>query len=275
MLQGSGPADRDSDGYFPPIRDAFLSRGIATFSFDKPGCGSSSGDWRDYALADRTDQAIAALTVLRDHGAVDTSRVGIWGQSQGGWLVQMLAAKLPDLAFAIANSGAAIGVESQDLANCEHTMRAAGKSEHEIVAALQFIRALHAAARRSDDYPTVEHQLLHSARSQSWYGFGLTIDGPADWNLTCRLVQEGYDPVPTIAQIRCPFLAICGEQDTLVPAWESAMIYGRELRNAGNADAAIVVFPGGNHRIKVEATGEFVTGYLGLLADWAARHVGC
>ena len=29
MRQGSGPADRDSGGYFPPIRDAFPSRGIA------------------------------------------------------------------------------------------------------------------------------------------------------------------------------------------------------------------------------------------------------
>src|SRR5262245_3634931 len=35
MLQGSGPADRDAGDYFPPIRDAFLARGIAAYSFDK------------------------------------------------------------------------------------------------------------------------------------------------------------------------------------------------------------------------------------------------
>src|SRR5262249_6629485 len=57
MLQGAGPAGRDSGGYFPPIRDAFLSRGIAAFSFDKPGIGGSSGNWRQYALMDRADQA--------------------------------------------------------------------------------------------------------------------------------------------------------------------------------------------------------------------------
>ncbi len=132
MLQGSGAADRDADGYFPPIRDAFLSRGIAAFSFDKPGIGGSSGDWRDYALNGRTDQALAAIALLRAHEAIDAQRVGVWGQSQGGWLVQILAARLPDLAFAIANSGAAIGVEEQNRAGCEHTMRAAGKSEEEI-----------------------------------------------------------------------------------------------------------------------------------------------
>src|SRR4051812_31423527 len=84
MLQGSGPADRDSGGYFPPIRDAFLARGIAVFSFDKPGIGSSTGDWRHYALMDRADQALAALALLREHHVIDGARVGVWGQSQGG-----------------------------------------------------------------------------------------------------------------------------------------------------------------------------------------------
>ena len=53
MAQGSGPADRDSGGYFEPIRQTFIDRGVATFAFDKPGCGESSGDWRHYALEAR------------------------------------------------------------------------------------------------------------------------------------------------------------------------------------------------------------------------------
>jgi hypothetical protein len=61
MLQGSGPADRDADGYFPPICNAFLTRGIAVLSFDKPGCGTSTGDWRDYALDGRADQALSTV----------------------------------------------------------------------------------------------------------------------------------------------------------------------------------------------------------------------
>jgi pimeloyl-ACP methyl ester carboxylesterase len=274
MLQGSGPADRDSDGYFPPIRDAFLSRGIAAFSFDKPGLGGSSGDWRQYALEDRADQARAAIAVLHAHAAIDSRRVGVWGQSQGGWLVQMLASRLPALAFAIANSGAAIGVEPQDLANCEQTMRAEGKSEGEIASALHFIRALHMAAESGADFETVERQLLVSARAQPWYGYGLTVDDASDWGLTCRFVQEHYEPADALAQVRCPFLAIFGERDTLAPAWESAKIYGSALRTAACQDATIVVFPQGNHRILGEETGQFVPGYLDLLADWTARRVG-
>ncbi|HET9017688.1 MAG TPA: alpha/beta fold hydrolase [Thermomicrobiaceae bacterium] len=277
MLQGSGPADRESGGYFPPIRDAFLDRGIAAFSFDKPGIGGSSGDWRDYDLADRTDQAVAAIALLRRHPDVDAERVGVWGQSQGGWLVQMLAAHVPDLAFAIANSGAAIGVEAQDLANCEHSMRAARSSEDDIESALAFIRAVHSAARRGDAFDVVELQVLRPMRSRPWHGLGLVpyedLVDTADWSLACRFVREQYDPAETLELVRCPFLAIFGALDTLVPAWESAMIYDRALRTAGNRDATIVVFPLGNHRILMEGTGEFAGGYLDLLADWAARRV--
>ncbi len=272
MLQGSGPADRDSDGYFPPIRDIFLSRGIAVYSFDKPGIGGSSGDWRHYALVGRTDQALAAIALLRGRDDIDPRRVGVWGHSQGGWLVQMIAARLPDLAFAIANSGAAIGVEAQNLYGCAHTMRAEGKSEEQIAHALTYLNAMHAAALRGDDYAMVERQLLDGARGEPWYGY-LAIDDAEDWGGICRFVTERYEPAEALARARCPFLAIFGALDVLVPAWESAAISSRALREAGNRDATIVVFPHGNHRILIAETGEFATGYLDVLGDWVARRV--
>ena len=272
MMQGSGPADRDSDGYFPPIREAFLQRGIATFAFDKPGIGDSTGDWREHMFEGRASQALAALELLRSHPAVDAGRVGIWGHSQGGWLAQILASRLPELAFAIANSGPSINVELQDLYGCEHTMRAEGHSEDDIKQALEFLDALHDAARRGDPYETVEADMLINAREQPWYGY-FQIDDPETWNFACISAAEHYEPVEALSQIRCPFLAIYGALDVLVPAWQSAEESGRALHKAGNRDATIVVFPSGNHRILDATTGDFATGYLNLLGDWIARRV--
>ena len=186
--------------------------------------------------------------------------------------MQILAARLPDLAFAIANSGAAIGAEAQDRAGCMGTMRAEGKSEGDIARALAFIDAVHAAARRGDDYATVEAALLAPAHGQPWYGY-LTLDDAADWAGTRRFVAEGYDPEAALRQIRCPLLALFGARDVLVPAWESAAIYDRTLRAAGNRDVTLAIFPQGNHRIRIEETGDFCPGYLDLLGDWAARRV--
>jgi pimeloyl-ACP methyl ester carboxylesterase len=273
MLQGSGPGDRDADGFFPQIRDTFLSHGIAVYSFDRPGCGSSTGDWRHYALYDRTDQAVAALDLLRKHEAIDAQRVGVWGHSQGGWLVQMLGAQDQTLAFVIANSGAAITVDEQNLAGCAQTMRESGKSDEEIAQALVFLDAMHSAARRGDDYDTANRQLLAAARGQSWYGY-LDIADADDWGLMCRFASEEYEPATALRRIRSSFLAVYGALDPLVPAWQSAGITSTALREAGNPDVTIAIFPNGNHRMLVKKDGEFVTGYLDLLGDWAARRAG-
>jgi pimeloyl-ACP methyl ester carboxylesterase len=273
MLQGSGPGDRDADGFFPSIREAFLSRGIAVYSFDRPGCGRSTGDWRHYALNGRADQAVAALDLLRQHETIDAHRVGVWGHSQGAWLVQMLGAQDQNLAFVIINSGAAITVEEQNLAGCGQTMREAGKSDEEIEQALAFLDAMHAAARRGDDYDTVNRQLLQAARSQSWYGY-LAIEDADDWGLMCLFGGEEYEPVTALRQIHSPVLAVYGALDPLVPAWQSAGITSAALHEAGNPDVTLAIFPNGNHRILVKKDGEFVTGYLDLLGDWAARRAG-
>jgi pimeloyl-ACP methyl ester carboxylesterase len=244
MLQGSGPEDRDSGDYFPAIRAAFLSRGIAAYAFDKPGIGESTGDWRRYGLYDRADQAIAALALLRQHPAIDGERAGIWGHSQGGWLVQILAARLPGLAFAIANSGPGISLHAQNLYGVEHTMRAAGKPEGEIARAVAFIDALDAAAARGDDYATVERSLLAPAREEPWNTY-LTIESEADWGLMLRFAAERHEPAEALAQVRCPFLAIFGALDPLLPAWESAQICGRALHEARQSGRDHCGLPGG------------------------------
>lgn len=275
MLQGSGPTDRTSNGYFDPIRRTFLQRGIATFAFDKPGCGHSTGNWRRHGLEDRADQAVAAIDLLRDHGAIDSDRLGVWGQSQGGWLAQMLAARIPDLAFAIANSGPTIGVAEQNLYGCEHTLRHQGFTESDIRAALSFVDGVHGAARDGEAFESIDARLLNAARQQPWYQY-LIIDDADDWAEACLWATETYDPPVSLARITCPFLAVYGGLDVLVPPWRGASETGGALQAAGNADATVVVFPTGDHRIQDPASesGAFVPGYLDLLGDWAARRAG-
>jgi hypothetical protein len=272
MIQGSGPSDRTSNGYFPPIRDAFLTRGIGTFAFDKPGCGESTGDWKDYALEARADQVVNALNAVRYLPTVAEDLIGIWGQSQGGWLVQMLASRLDNLAFAIANSGPSINLPDQDLYNCEHSMRAGGSSEDDIELALEFVTNIHTAARNGLPYETVDAELLAAARHQPWYG-DTSIDSDADWRLICQFVTEGYEPLEALRHIRPPYLAIYGGRDVLLPPWQSAKETGESLQQAENPDATVVVFPEGNHRIQDMPSGRLVTGYLDLLTDWTASHI--
>ena len=272
MLQGSGPADRDSDGYFPPIRDAFLSRGMAVYSYDKPGIGRSSGDWRHFALFDRAVQAQAAIRLLKEHALIDPHRVGVWGHSQGAWIVQLVASREGGLAFAISNSGPGISPREQDLYGVEHTMRADGKTADHVERAVAFVKALHEAAARGDDYATVSSALLQPAMDQPWSGYHAVNDAE-DWALMCRFMAERYEPAEALARVRCPFLAIFGELDPLLPAHASAVIVGRALREAANPDVTIVIFPQANHRMLLPDSGRFAPGYLDLMVDWAEHRI--
>lgn len=265
LMQGSGPADRDSGGYFPPIRDNFNRRGIATFSFDKPGCGRSTGQWMHYALYGRADQADAALDVLGNHPSVDAEALGIFGHSQGGWLTQILAARRDDLAFAVSSSGPSITVNEQNLFGCEHTMRAAGHDQTEIDEALRFIVQVTAAATEEQDFATVTNRLIAPAQQRPWYGY-LAMDDAAEWEFAKLLASEDHHPCTELAKVSCPYLAVFGGLDVLVPAWSGAHESGEALRDAPSDDTTVVVFPGGDHRMQDD--GFFVPGYLDLLGDW-------
>ncbi len=273
MLQGSGPADRHCDGYFAPIAETFLARGLATYAFDKPGCGRSTGDWRDHPLLARADQAVAAIAALRGDTTIDADRVGVWGQSQGGWLAQILASGNLDLIFAIANSGPSIGVVDQNLYAIEHTMIDEGRPAEAIEAALAFLDRVQGAASAGQDGETINRELVLPVEQEPWYQELYGGSTAEDWAFLWRLVEEDYRPTEVLSRVDCPFLAIYGGADLLVPAWRGAEESGRALVAGGAADATVVVFPTANHRIKEQGADRFVPGYLTLLGDWAAARL--
>lgn len=273
MAQGSGPADRDSGGYFPPIRETFLDRGIATFAFDKPGCGESTGDWRHDGLAERAEQLVAALDLVRVDDRIDGARVGLWGHSQGGWLVQRLAGRPIELAFAIASSAPTIGVRQQISYDVEHTLRDRGHTEGDVGQALGLIDSLHAAAAEGVSYEAIVAELLEPAGGQRWYPDLPTFDDADDWDHVRRLTVEPFDPVAALAGVRCPILVVYGGLDRLLPPWRGAQESGEALARSASSDATVLVFPRGDHRIQESQTGGFVDGYLDLLGDWTSRRV--
>lgn len=271
MLQGSGAADRQSGGYFAPIQHAFLDRGIATYSYDKPGCGDSTGDWRDHGIEARVDQAVIALAMLRNHPALAAHDVGVWGHSQGGWVAQQLAGRVDDLAFAIANSGPTIDVAAQNLYEFTQALRTDNRPQAEISEALAFLTDLHEAARSGETYAAVRQNLDASA-SKPWSSY-FTVEDEPDWRHFQILITEPLDPVAALSAVHCPFLAIYGGLDLLVPPWRGAKQSGKALQTAPTADSTVMVFPEGDHRMQDPSTGEFVAGYLDTVSDWATQRV--
>jgi hypothetical protein len=273
MLQGSGPADRDSGGYFPPIRNQFLESGLAVLSWDKPGIGESTGHWTNMTLFDRADEALTAVAWLRRQEGIDPTRVGIWGHSQGGWVGPLTASQTTDLAFLIVNSGPAIDPLAQDLWGVEHTLRDEDADQNAIDSALKFMSELHSAAIRGDAFAQVQQSLLTRAKGQP--GFEYFGDfGPEQWNFLVINAQRLYDPIPPLEKISCPTLAIFGERDPLVPVEFSAETFERSRASDPNRDITVRVFPEADHRIKVGEAREFAPGYLDAMTSWIWSRIG-
>lgn len=273
MLQGSGEADRDSNGYFPPIRDEFVSNGIAVYSWDKPGIGESTGDWHKRDLFDRANEALDAIAALRAQPGIDPARIGIWGHSQGGWIGPLAASKASNLAFLVVNSGPAVDVHEQDLYGIEQTLRHNGVSEGEITDALGFMNSVHQAAIAAMPYEEVVPKILGPARGSA----GETYFGeiyPELWQFLVLVAQHLYDPVSVLEQITCPTLAIFGELDVLTPVAKSVPLFEVAFATSGNANLTITVFPGANHRILIGDPPTFAPGYLETMSNWIRRQVG-
>jgi dipeptidyl aminopeptidase/acylaminoacyl peptidase len=99
MVGGSGPSNRNNDTLFPPIREHLVGAGIAVLSYDKRGVGESSGSWLASTMDDLAVDAVAALGFLCDQPVVRAEAVGLFGHSEGGWVVLRAAADRDDVSY--------------------------------------------------------------------------------------------------------------------------------------------------------------------------------
>jgi hypothetical protein len=91
-----------------------------------------------------------------------------------------------------------------------------------------------------------------------------------------------FDPAPILRRVRCPVLAIYGAKDRMVPVEENEPLLARFLKEGGNRDVTIRVFPKGNHGLRLCKTGtateivqlwqqkreRYVPGYRKLMVRW-------
>jgi pimeloyl-ACP methyl ester carboxylesterase len=257
MVPGSGPSDRENDGYFTTIRAGLLERGIAAASFDKRGVGGSAGDWRDTGPAEQTTDVAAQLDCLRQTVELDPDRLGLFGHSQGGWVVLEVAASDPAVAFVVTNSGPGVTMERQERHSTEAHMAAAGAPADAIAAALVKQDALMALVRDGADFDTV----VAAAGG----------DGPPD-ALELELVRRwlDHDPRAALEQLECPLLALFGDEDLLVPVEESIAVF-RAARADRPESLDVETLRGADHRLQVGDPKALHPAYEATLGDWITR----
>ena len=105
FVHGSGPADRTGSMGYLPIMERMLRAGFATFAWDKPGTGESTGELSEPNLRHKRAQILLdAIKLMKARPDIDPTRIGVWGVSQAGYVIPIALTQTKDIAFVICVS---------------------------------------------------------------------------------------------------------------------------------------------------------------------------
>ncbi|WP_414169963.1 alpha/beta hydrolase family protein [Streptoverticillium reticulum] len=232
LVHGSGPETRAK---YRAEAQAMARSGFVVLSYDKRTAG--------YSLTQRSydrlaDDALAGVRLLNGRADVDPGKVGLWGFSEGGWVVPLAASRSAQVSYVVLVGASGVSPARESAWALGNTLR------HEGVAG-SLLRTV----------PVTGTRFLTDA--------GL-------------LSEADHDPLPALRRVHQPVLALWGDDHKSPPA-ESAVAIGKALRDGGNTDVTIRFFPHADHKLHTSSDGfqrgEHLTpGYVDTMASWVAGH---
>jgi acetyl esterase/lipase len=260
MVHGDGQATREGAVPFGPTIGILQRNGYAVFSWDKPGSGASTGEFDgEYTLTQRAAILAEAIEVLAEHPAIDSTRIGLWGISQAGWVMPLALELGDDVAFLIVLSGGGEDSIEQMVYQFGQRLLVAGTSPEEVALFEQYgSQALKTTLYT--EYREAMEILLKIPGVEDT--FGLEMAEEDEWRPWPRDIDAFIDPMDIIEHTTIPVPAFFGERDMDVDPVQGADAYEAALQTAGNQDYQIEVIPRVGH-VFVHSPS-----YLGTLEAW-------
>ncbi len=251
LIAGSGRNDRDetSMGHFLLLSDFLTRNGFAVLRYDKRGVGDSEGDYAQATTFDFADDAKAAMEYLKGHPDIDPGTIGLIGHSEGAMIAPILASEYPEeISFIVLMGGVGIPGSELLLIQAEKMSRIAGVPEEEIKQTLENNRKLYDIARSDEPDSIIAVKMKEAVPEVDESIFNML---QSDWVRTfISLDMDIY-----ISKVKCPVLAITGENDIQCPPAENLTAIEASLQKAGNENYSIEEMPGLNHLFQTSESG--------------------
>ncbi len=264
LLQGSGPQDRDetirANKPFKDLAGGLATRGVAVLRFDKRTLVYGAKLQKVPITIDDevTNDARAAIALLRKTPGIDPTKVYVVGHSLGAMLAPKIASLEPNLAGFVAMAGGTRPLEDIILDQFEFLTSLQGGNE-QAKAQLAKIKEQVARAKSSGlstTTPTSE----------------LPLGAPASYWLSLR----GYSPTTTAEKLSCRMLILHGDRDYQVTQADYA---GWEKSLFSKPSALLKRFPDLNHLFmkgqgkatpaEYEKQGHVAEEVIDTIANWA------
>jgi pimeloyl-ACP methyl ester carboxylesterase len=274
MVHGDGPVDRNGHAaIFNPAIEVFLRTGYAVFSWDKPGSGESTGSFKRLTT-ERAAILVDGIEVMAEHPDIDSSRIGLWGISQAGWVMPRALAKTDDAAFMIiVGGGGESGVEQFAYQVGQKVACGGGTAEQAKLVEETWAKAF--SATNYDEYREAVEILLSIPQVKTYTD--LKLAEKRKWKpLSKDNPSAFYDPMEDIGHTTIPVLVFFGELDKNVDPVQGAEAYEAALLKAGSKEYQVVIIPGVAHTLVPAETGclnetwgwKLAPEYLKTMEEW-------
>ena len=259
-----------------------LGRGVAVFIYDKRGTGSSEGNYNQNfpLLAKDLVKATQHAKRLYRLKTGFVPRVGLIGLSQGGWVAPLASLEL-ELDFLVVGYGLAIDIAEEDAEQIQLNLRRAGYDQQVLRIAKSITDVTTQIVKTNyqsglDELATIQGKY----QQMPWYSqikgsyTGVLLNMSVD-----TLRKEGvpffnslqidwsHNPVDVLNAVKVPQLWALAKMDTQAPIAETLKRLRALQTQKGNVD--IVLFDHADHGMKHVHSGDTVSGYYDLMADYA------
>jgi dienelactone hydrolase len=271
FVHGSGPETRHASRF---MAEQFAKAGVAALIYDKRGAGASQGDWTRSNFDDLAGDVIAAVNLLEARPDIDPARIGLRGQSQGGWIVPLAATQTDRIAAVITISGSLTTPALQGHWNMEYALIAGGYSEDEIEQAELVLEAKDDATRTGDW--TGFRRAVGAVGDEPWFEIaGINPDpDTTSWFWPWYRTIMDFDPLPVYRELSVPMLAVLGENDEYVSSERSQRVLAG-IRDELGKPISIRVYDDADHNLRIQSKpgepfrwGVFADGYVAAQIDW-------
>ncbi len=267
-VAGSGPETRRIPRY---IAGYFAYRGVGVLVTDKRGTGGSTGTWNGLAHADWATDVEAQLDFLHRQPGVDGARLGLIGNSEGGYVVPMVAARRPDVRFVVCRVCAALPGPTVLLDFFTGNLKRQGYGDDEVALATGLLARMQRYALERTGYDSL---VAHAERvsDRPWYrqfvANRIAAPDAPFWDTYRRMLD--VDPRGWYARLRMPVLVVLGERDDRILIEKHRPVF-ESLANSG-VPLTLWVIPEASHGLMLgpgNAAG-YPPGMHERLARWVA-----
>ena len=288
-VTGSGDDDVNEGGYPRALAKVFATSGVGLFTYNKRGIGKSQGTLSETNFAQRAQDTVAAFRYVKSLPGVDARHVGLWGISQGGWVIAMAAGRAEGIDFVVLVSPAGVNPKRQVEFYLQNEWRSAGMTEDEIKAATALHEILFQYFSNGKTYEQAQ-SAVDIAQRNGWLAKYRQAGFREEVPKTGRLPSpeeletldkkdptelELYRSPSTVAdyyehylRLKMPALIIYGGRDTLVPVPESMGIFKKAFAQNQNRRAEFKMFEEGDHSIQPPGSPYLLSGYPEFMCDW-------